>query len=232
MNIESRALRKVTFRILPILFISYIIAYLDRVNVAFAAIKMNADLGISAAAYGLGAGVFFLTYVVFEVPSNVILEKVGARRWIARIMLTWGLCAGAMAFIQGEWSFYIVRALLGAAEAGFFPGVIFFLSRWFPEDNRARIGGYFMVAIPLSTVIGAPMSGLLLNLDGLAGLMGWQWLFLTEAAPALVMAFIVYFCLPDRIDDAAWLDHDERDSLRRRMEAELQRVGALGHHSI
>ena len=232
MNIEATTLRKITLRILPILFISYIVAYLDRVNVAFAAIKMNADLGLSAAAYGFGAGVFFLSYVLFEIPSNVILEKVGARKWIARIMFTWGLCAGAMAFISGEMSFYVVRALLGAAEAGFFPGVIFFLSRWFPEDYRGRIGSYFMVAIPLSTVIGAPISGLLLNLDGLGGFKGWQWLFILEALPALIMAFVVYFWLPDEIEDAKWLEPEERNWLATRIRTELKRVATLGHHSV
>ena len=163
---------------------------------AFAALTMNKAMGISAAAFGFGAGIFFLAYFIFEVPSNLALEKFGARKWIARIMFTWGLLSGAMAFIPNiaaltglsqEHVFYIVRSLLGAAEAGFFPGIIFFLTLWFPSVYRARIIGYFMAAIPLSSLIGAPISGLLLNMDGVAGLAGWQWLFIIEAAPALLM---------------------------------------------
>src|SRR3954463_15691224 len=180
-SLEHRTIAKVTSRLVPFLILCYFVAYLDRVNVGFAAFTMNADLGLTSAAFGFGAGIFFLAYFLFEVPSNLFLERVGARKWIARIMFTWGLVSGATAFIGGERSFLIVRVLLGIAEAGFFPGIIFYITLWFPAVYRARIIGYFMAAIPLSTVIGAPLSGWLLGLDGLMGLKGWQWLFIIEA---------------------------------------------------
>ncbi len=188
MDLEARAIRRVSRRLLPLLIVCYFISYLDRVNVGFAALTMNKDLGISATAYGLGAGIFFLTYFAFEVPSNLFLERVGARVWIARIMLTWGLLSGAMAFIVGETSFYAVRLLLGAAEAGFFPGIIFYLTLWFPARYRGRIISSFMIAIPLSSVIGSPLSGALLGLDGVLGFKGWQWLYVLEALPAVLLA--------------------------------------------
>jgi D-galactonate transporter len=190
------------------------------VNVGFAALTMNKDLGLSATVFGLGAGVFFFTYFIFEVPSNLFLERFGARKWIARIMLTWGLLSGAMAFIGGETSFYVVRMLLGAAEAGFFPGIIFYLTLWFPAAYRARIVGYFMAAIPLSSVIGSPVSGYILGLDGIAGLKGWQWLFILEAAPALILSVVVFFYLTDRPADAKWLDPDQRNWLADRLALE------------
>ncbi len=228
MEQERATIARVTWRLVPLLIIAYLIAYLDRVNVSFAAIKMNADLGLSAAAYGFGAGIFFITYTIFEIPSNIILEKVGARRWIARIMLTWGLISGAMAFVTGETSFYILRALLGVAEAGFFPGVVFYLSLWFPSQYRARISSYFMVAIPLSTVIGAPLSGLILGMDGALGFSGWQWLFIIEAAPAVVLSAVVLFFLTDRPAEAEWLDPGQRRWLQARMDAEKNEFA--GHH--
>src|SRR5258707_14842631 len=181
---------------------------------------MNKDLGLSASAFGFGAGIFFLAYFLFEVPSNLFLERVGARKWIARIMFTWGVLSGAMAFVVGETSFYVVRVLLGIAEAGFFPGIIFFLTLWFPAVYRARIVGYFMAAIPLSTVIGAPVSGLLLGLDGFLGTKGWQWLFILEAAPALILSFVVFFYLTDRPADSKWLGPDQRDWLANRLALE------------
>jgi ACS family tartrate transporter-like MFS transporter len=196
--LEQRTIAKVSARLIPFLIVCYFVAYLDRVNVGFAALTMNKDLGLSASAFGLGAGIFFLAYFLFEVPSNLFLERVGARKWIARIMFSWGVISGATAFIRGEASFYVVRVLLGIAEAGFFPGIIFYLTLWFPAVYRARIIGYFMAAIPLSTVIGAPLSGLLLELDGLMGLKGWQWLFIVEAAPALILSIVVYFYLTNR----------------------------------
>src|ERR1700761_3363540 len=164
--IEQRTIAKVSRRIVPFLMLCYFVAYLDRVNVGFASLSMNKALGISATAFGFGAGIFFFSYFIFEVPSNLALERFGARKWIARIMFTWGLVSGAMVFVQGETSFYVVRVLLGAAEAGFFPGIIFYLTLWFPAVYRARIIGWFMVAIPLSTVFGAPVSSALLNLHG------------------------------------------------------------------
>ncbi|MDE2516894.1 MAG: MFS transporter [Rhodospirillales bacterium] len=211
---------KVTRRIVPFLIVCYFAAYLDRVNVGFAALTMNKALGLSASAFGLGAGIFFLSYFVFEVPSNLLLERFGARKWIARIMFTWAILSGAMAFIHSESSFYIVRVLLGAAEAGFFPGIIFYLTLWFPAAYRARIIGYFMVAIPLSTVIGGPVSGLLLGMDGFAGFAGWQWLFIMEAVPALVLAFAVLVYLTDKPEQATWLTAEERTWLSTRLAAE------------
>ncbi|MFL5258071.1 MAG: MFS transporter [Rhodopila sp.] len=220
--LEKRTLAKVSWRLVPFLMICYFVAYLDRVNVGFAALTMNKDLGISATAYGFGAGIFFFSYFIFEVPSNLALERFGARKWIARIMLSWGLLSGAMALVQGEYSFYLVRVLLGIAEAGFFPGIIFYLTLWFPGAYRARIVGWFMAAIPLSSVLGFPVSGLILNMHGLGGLAGWQWLFIIEAAPAVILAFVVWFYLTDRPEDAHWLDPEERAWLSRRLAQEAQ----------
>jgi MFS transporter, ACS family, tartrate transporter len=219
-DLEHRTLTKVSTRLVPFLIVCYFVAYLDRVNVGFAALTMNSDLGISDSAFGFGAGIFFFSYFVFEVPSNLALERFGARKWIARIMVTWGLLAGAMAFVRGETGFYVVRVLLGAAEAGFFPGIIFYLTLWFPATYRARIVGYFMAAIPLSSVIGAPVSSMLLGLDGIAGFKGWQWLFIMEAIPAIILAGVVWFYLTDRPSDARWLATEERDWLTRRLAAE------------
>jgi ACS family tartrate transporter-like MFS transporter len=222
--LEQRTIAKVRARLIPFLILCFFVAYLDRVNVGFAALTMNADLGLSASAFGFGAGIFFLAYFVFEVPSNLLLERVGARKWIARIMFTWGLISGATAFIHGETGFFVVRVLLGIAEAGFFPGIIFFLTLWFPADYRARIIGSFMAAIPLSTVIGAPVSGWLLGLNGVMGMRGWQWLFILEAVPALILSVVVFFYLTDRPSDATWLEPDERAWLVARLEREhLQR---------
>ena len=228
-ELEKRTLSRVTLRLVPFLIVCYFIAYLDRVNVGFAALTMNRDLGLSQTAYGLGAGIFFFSYFLFEVPSNLFLAKFGARVWIARIMLTWGLLSGAMAFIQGEWSFYAVRCLLGAAEAGFFPGIIFYLTLWFPGAYRARILGYFMAAIPLSSVLGLPVSGALLGMDGLGSMHGWQWLFIIEAVPALILAGVVLVYLTDRPADAAWLPDDSRNWLMQRLAAE-ERVRTEAQH--
>jgi MFS transporter, ACS family, tartrate transporter len=231
-NLEQRTLTKVSVRLVPFLIVCYFVAYLDRVNVGFAALTMNSDLGISDAAFGFGAGIFFFSYFVFEVPSNLALERFGARKWIARIMLTWGLLSGAMAFVRGETGFYVVRVLLGAAEAGFFPGIIFYLTLWFPATYRARIVGYFMAAIPLSSVIGAPVSSMLLGLDGVAGFKGWQWLFIMEAVPAVILAVVVWFYLTDRPSDAHWLATDERDWLIRRLAAERAQREAVHQISV
>jgi MFS transporter, ACS family, tartrate transporter len=219
-DIERATLAKVTRRFLPFLFLLYIVCFLDRVNVGFAALKMNHDLGFSAAVYGFGAGVFFLGYALFEVPSNLILARVGARVWIARIMITWGLLAAAMMFVRGPLSFYGLRFLLGAAEAGFFPGIIYYLSRWFPAAERAKAVARFMVAIPLASVVGGPLSGALLSLRGHFGLAGWQWLFLLEGLPAVVLGFVVLAYLTDRPEEAAWLTPAERAWLSMRMSRE------------
>jgi MFS transporter, ACS family, tartrate transporter len=230
--LEHRTIAKVSARLIPFLIVCYFVAYLDRVNVGFAALTMNKDLGLSASAFGFGAGIFFLAYFLFEVPSNLFLERVGARKWIARIMFSWGVISGATAFIRGEASFYVVRVLLGIAEAGFFPGIIFFLTLWFPAVYRARIIGYFMAAIPLSTVIGAPLSGLLLGMDGFMGLKGWQWLFIVEAAPALILSIVVYFYLTDRPADAAWLEPDERAWLVARLQQEQTKRETVRRYSV
>jgi MFS transporter, ACS family, tartrate transporter len=241
MEIEARTLGRVTARLVPFLILCYFIAYLDRVNVGFAALQMNKDLGLSSSAFGFGAGIFFIAYFFFEVPSNLLLEKFGARRWIARIMFTWGILAGAMAFIPGisRYSgmspahvFYTLRVLLGIAEAGFFPGIIFLLTLWFPGAYRGRVVGYFMAAIPLSTVIGAPLSGSLLNLDQMLGLAGWQWIYLIEAAPAVLLAFVVLFYLTDKPADATWLQADERDWLVARQAQERKQREAVRNFSV
>jgi MFS family permease len=228
-DLERTTTTKVAWRFIPFLVVCYFVAYLDRVNVGFAKLTMDADIGVTDTMFGFGAGVFFLAYFLFEVPSNLLLERVGARRWIARIMFSWGLISGAMAFIpgiakatgiSGEYTFYTLRVLLGFAEAGFFPGIIFFLTLWFPASYRARIVGYFMAAIPLSSALGSPVSAALLGLNGAAGLNGWQWLFVVEAAPSLVLAVVTYFYLTDRPADAIWLDGDERAWLGARLASE------------
>jgi D-galactonate transporter len=239
--LEIRTIAKVSKRLVPFLIICYFVAYLDRVNVGFAALTMNQDLGLSQTAFGFGAGIFFIAYFIFEVPSNLLLERFGARKWIARIMLSWGILSGAMAFIPNiaratglgnEDSFYLLRVLLGAAEAGFFPGIIFYLTLWFPAEYRARIVGYFMAAIPLSTVIGAPISGVLLYLHGGLGLAGWQWLFVIEAVPAIILAGVVFFYLTDRPADAAWLEPDERSWLAEKLELERRHRETMHSYTV
>jgi ACS family tartrate transporter-like MFS transporter len=232
LSVEERTIARASSRLIPFLVLCFFVAYLDRVNVGFAALTMNRDLGLSASAFGFGAGIFFVTYALFEVPSNLLLERVGARRWIARIMFTWGILSGAMAFIHGETGFYVVRVLLGVAEAGFFPGIIFFLTLWFPAVYRARIIGAFLAAVPLATVIGAPVSGLLLGLDGRLGLRGWQWLFVLEAAPALILSGIVLWYLTDRPADAAWLAPDERTWLVTRLRQEQIKRESVRRYNV
>ncbi|NOG74092.1 MFS transporter [Roseicella sp. DB1501] len=230
--LERETMARVSRRLVPFLMLCYFIAYLDRVNVGFAALEMNKALGLSPTAYAWGAGIFFLAYFLFEVPSNVILEKVGARRWIARIMITWGILSGCMALVQGEWSLYLVRFLLGIAEAGFFPGIILYLTYWFPATYRAGIVGAFMVAIPISTVIGAPISGMLLGLHGVMGLDGWQWLFIIEAVPAVLLSGVVLFYLTDKPADAQWLEPAQREWLANRLEQERQSKEAVVHFTL
>ena len=205
MDIEKRTLRKITWRIVPFIMILYLIAYIDRVNIGFAAITMKEDLGFTASILGFGAGIFFLGYFLFEVPSNIILHKVGARIWIARVMVTWGIIAGGMAFVESSTSFYVMRFLLGVAEAGFFPGIILYLSYWFPARNRAGVIALFMAAAPIATAIGSPISAALLEMHGIMGLAGWQWMFLIEAIPAVILGVVVFFYMTDRPEKAAWL---------------------------
>jgi ACS family tartrate transporter-like MFS transporter len=222
-GVDERALmKKAAMRILPLLFICYIANYLDRVNVSFAALTMNVDLGFSATVYGLGAGVFFIAYLLGEVPSNLIMQRVGARLWIARIMITWGIISGLMATVSGETSFYILRFLLGLAEAGFFPGILLYLTWWFPAAYRARIISMFMAAAPFAVVIGSPISGFVLRMDGIAGLHGWQWLFILEAVPSVVLGAFVLIYLIDRPDQARWLKPAERTWLAERLAFERQ----------
>ena len=207
------ALARVRRHLLPFLFVLYIIAYMDRINVGFASLRMNQELGLSDAVFGLGAGLFFIGYFIFEIPSNLILTRVGARAWIARIMITWGIAAIAMMFVRGPRSFYTVRFLLGAAEAGFFPGVILYLGWWFPEKEQARAIALFMTATAIAGIVVGPISGALLTMHGALGLSGWQWLFAMEGLPAIILGVVVVFWLPDRPEDAAWLPSDERDAL-------------------
>ncbi len=219
-GLERRTLEKVTWRLVPFLIVCFSIAYLDRVNIGFANATMSKDLALSASAFGGAAGIFFIGYFLFEVPSNLALNKFGARIWIARIMFTWGIISGAQALVVGEASLNIVRFLLGVAEAGFAPGIMFFLTLWFPSAYRARIVGLYLAAVPISTMIGSPISGLILDMEGAGGLHGWQWMFMIEAFPSLLMSVAVFYYLTDRPKLATWLEPDERNWLQRRLDAE------------
>ena len=219
-ELSLTTLRKVTWRLIPFLFVLYVIAWLDRVNVGFAGLQMNADLRFSSTVFGFGSGIFFLGYCLFEIPSNIILERVGARLWISRIMVTWGLISAGLMFVRSPAAFYLLRFLLGAAEAGFFPGVIYYLSLWYPSAQRARAIAAFMTAVPVTGLIGGPLSGALLELDGLHGLAGWQWLFLLEGLPAVILGTSVLFYLNDRPETTHWLTPAERDWLVETLTAE------------
>ena len=230
---ETATMRRVTLRIIPFLMVCYFIAFVDRVNAGFAALQMNHDIGLSAAAFGLGGGLFYISYVICEVPSNLAMAKVGARIWIARIMISWGIVAACMALVVGPYSFYAVRLLLGAAEAGFFPGVILYLTYWFPAEYRGRIVALFMVAIPLSSFLGSPISAALLQLDGLAGFHGWQWMFLLEALPAVILGIVSFFFLVDGPASARWLTEPQRQWLTGRLAEERSSPAArVGHLSL
>jgi ACS family tartrate transporter-like MFS transporter len=232
-ELERRTVRRISWRIIPFIMLLYFISFIDRVNIGFAALTMNKDLGFSSAVFGLGAGIFFLGYFIFEVPSNLILNKVGARLWIARVMITWGIISAIFAFIKGETSFLILRFLLGVAEAGFFPGIILYLSFWFPARYRAGVVSLFMAAAPISVVLGSPLSSALLEMDGLLGLKGWQWMFILEAIPAFLLGFVVLKFLTDKPELARWLKDDERAWLVNEMNAEHAAKNATGaSHSI
>jgi len=231
-DIEKRTLRRITWRIVPFIMLLYFVAYIDRVNIGFAALTMKEDLGFTASMLGLGAGIFFWGYFLFEVPSNIVLHKVGARLWIARVMGTWGIISACMAFVQGPTSFYVVRFLLGAAEAGFFPGIILYLSYWFPARHRAGVTAFFMAAAPVSTALGSPLSAALLEMNGVMGLAGWQWMFILEAIPALILGVVVFFYMTDRPEQAKWLKDDERAWLVKAMNEEASRKAANANHSI
>ena len=231
-DLGQKTVHKISVRLIPLLAVCYGVYYMDRVNVGFAALQMNKDLHFTAAVYGFGAGVFFLGYAACEVPSNLLLARVGARKWIARIMVTWGLLAAAMVFVRRPWEFYTLRFLLGMAEAGFFPGVVYYLTLWFPQSQQARAFSRFYIAFPLSTVVTGLISGPLLGLQGRLGLAGWQWLFLVEALPAIVLGIVVFFILPDGPAAARWLSREEQARLIARLQEESKAKAAGCHDTM
>jgi ACS family tartrate transporter-like MFS transporter len=229
---RAAVLRRVTWRLIPFAFICYVVAYVDRVNIGFAQRALVHDLGLSATEYGVGAGLFFLGYCVFEIPSNLMLERVGARLWIARIMIVWGIVSMATMFIWDVWSFMIARVVLGIAEAGFFPGMVLYLTYWIPSEHRGRANALFMTAAPICVLIGAPISEALLKLDGVGGLHGWQWLFVVEGLPAVILGVLALWVLTDKPEDATWLAPDDREWLSRTMVTERESRATTGHGSI
>lgn len=231
--IMTSAMRKASIRLIPFICLLYFINYVDRINISFGALTMNASLELSASAFGVGASIFFLGYVLFEVPSNLILAKVGARLWIARIMVVWGVVSIAMCAVLGVRSFYAVRFLLGAAEAGFFPGIIFFLSQWFPAAHRAKMVGLFMIGMPLSGLLGAPISTFVLDAsNGMLGLAGWQWMFIIEGVPAILLGVTCLLILPDRPSEAKWLTPDEREQLQQTVDQESRSIESVHSYGI
>jgi D-galactonate transporter len=220
-NPEDLIYKKVVIRLIPFLFLCYVCSYLNRINVSFAKIQMAQDLAWSDAVYGLGAGMFFIGYFAFEIPSNIIMYRVGARRWIARIMVTWGVISAAMMFVNTPMQFYVMRFLLGVAEAGFFPAILLYISQWFPSSRGAKVTALFMAAIPMSGVIGAPLSGWIMHsLSGVQNLAGWQWLFILEGLPTIIVGIFAYFYLTDRIEDAHWLGEEDKKILRHNIDKE------------
>ena len=230
--IERETMRRVTARLIPLLMVCYFIGYLDRVNVSFAGLMMTRDLRFSSSVFGFGSGIFFLGYFLFEVPSNLMLERFGARRWIARILITWGILSGLTAGVWNAWSFFGIRFLLGLAEAGFYPGIILYLTWWFPSFYRSRIIGLFMTAIPISVVLGSLVSGAILKIDGALGLAGWQWLFIVEAVPAVILGFVVLFWLTDQPQQAHWLRPEQRTWLSERILSERRQREEVRHYSL
>src|SRR5476649_1029321 len=231
-RLEAATMRRVSWRLMPFLVLAYLLCYIDRVNVGFASLHINKAVGIDPKIYGLGAGIFFVGYFILEVPSNLALQRFGARTWIARIMLTWGAVSGAFALIGGPISFLVLRFLLGAAEAGFFPGVILYLTYWYPAEYRAKIVGIFMVAIPVAGLIGSPISGSILGMDGVMGLGGWQWIFILEAIPTIVLGILAFSCLTDRPEQANWLTPEQKAWLVAKLEGERRRAQRVPHTSI
>ncbi|MCU0456469.1 MAG: MFS transporter [Bacteroidales bacterium] len=227
---------KITWRLIPLLFICYIIAYIDRINVGFAKLQLQEVLGVDervfGSVYGLGAGLFFIGYFLFEVPSNLILQRIGARIWIARIMIVWGIISSSMMFIHNIKTFYLVRFLLGVAEAGFYPGVILYLTYWFPDKERARTVALFATGTVIAGIVGSPLSGAILELHGWAGLEGWQWLFLLEGIPAVIMGLVVFIVLPDRPQNAKWLSSSEKDWISLRLEEETLQSKGRAHFRL
>lgn len=230
-TIRKSAYRKIAFRLMPFLMLCYFCAYLDRVNVGFAKLQMMSDLQFSEAVYGLGAGIFFIGYFLCEVPSNIVLHKVGARRWIARIMITWGILSGCFAFVQTEWQFYTLRFLLGVAEAGLAPGLLLYLTYWFPSYRRARMTVLWFIAIPISGMIGGPLSGLIMDrMSGVHGWFGWQWMFVIEAIPTVIVGLLVLAVLKDSVQDANWLTQDEKNLVKQELAQDNQHKE--GHASV
>ncbi|MDQ0671021.1 MFS transporter [Pseudomonas sp. W2I6] len=219
-TIEKRTIKKVGLRLIPLMLVCYLVNYLDRINVGFAALHMNEDVGITATVFGWGAGLFFISYFLCEVPSNMALHRVGARRWIARIMITWGIVSTCFAFVQGPISFMALRFLLGIAEAGFFPGMVLYISYWFPQEYRGRLTALFMTAIPLSALIGAPLSGFLLETASFWSIASWKWMFIIEGIPAIILGVVVLVYLTDRPSEAKWLTPEEKDWLISRLSVE------------
>lgn len=230
-TVRKSAYRKIAFRLMPFLMLCYFCAYLDRVNVGFAKLQMMSDLQFSEAVYGLGAGIFFIGYFLCEVPSNIVLHKVGARRWIARIMITWGILSGCFAFVQTEWQFYTLRFLLGVAEAGLAPGLLLYLTYWFPSYRRARMTVLWFIAIPISGMIGGPLSGLIMDrMSGVHGWFGWQWMFVIEAIPTVLVGLLVLAVLKDSVQDANWLTRDEKNLVKQELAQDNQHKE--GHASV
>lgn len=227
---KGQSLNALMFRkLMPMLIFAYVISFLDRTNISLAKTHMAVDLGISAAAYGFGAGLFFLTYALMEVPSNLIMHRVGARLWITRIMITWGILSAGMAFITDETTFYIARALLGAAEAGLFPGVMLYLTYWFGKEQRARASGYFLIGVCLANIISGPIGGLLLEMDGIMGWHGWQWLFFLEGIPAVLFSVVIWKKLPDKPSKARWLTQEQADEVEQALKKENDEEIASGN---
>jgi MFS transporter, ACS family, tartrate transporter len=225
---EARAVARVMVRLVPLSIALYVLNYLDRVNVSFAKLDMNRELGFSEAVYGFGASIFFIGYFIFEVPSNLILQRVGARLWIARIMITWGIIAAAMMFVRGKGSFYLLRFLLGAAEAGFFPGILLYFTYWVPASHRARVGAWFFTSLALAGMIGGPIAGILMKAHYL-GLAGWRWLFVLEGVPTILIGFLVLAILPNRPDEVSWLDNSEKAALNQAILGEQSHQSKDGH---
>ncbi|WP_104134022.1 MFS transporter [Cryobacterium sp. Y62] len=231
-ELGDRTLRKVRRRVMPLIVLLYFISYLDRNNVGFAKLTMSADIGLSATAFGLGAGIFFIGYAVFEIPSNAAMYRFGARKWIARILISWGICAAAMALVNGATTFYVIRFLLGVAEAGFFPAVLFYLTLWFPVAQRVAVLGIFMLALPISNALGAPLSALVLGMEGVLGLHGWQWVFILEGIPAVLLGIFTPKLMTNRPADATWLSNEEREWLTTTMDNEQAGKQAAGKHNF
>lgn len=230
-DLSSSTLRQLNSRIIPFIVICYFVANLDKTNISIAALQMNADLGLSASMYGLGVGMFYISYILFEIPSNVIMTKVGARRWIARIMITWGIVSMGMAWVHSANQLYIMRFLLGMAEAGFAPGIIYYISCWFPKSHRARAMSFFYMGSVAASIIGLPISGAILNMHGLAEIAGWRWLFVLEGIPAVILGCLVLWRLPDTPDHAPWLQPQQKSWLKQRLQQDNNGVEMGKHHS-